>query len=230
MAECSQPNREVRPGATNGQTGHSETLEVGHSLDNQKCEWFITLMKSSSVRQLSTAQERRATVLDTAVHAFAAKGYYGTTTTEVAKQAGISQAYLYRLFPDKQALFVAVIDQCSLLMSECLASGAARAHGSGTREILDAMGDSYARLISNRDLLLVLMQANCAASEPAIREALRSYYAKQVEYVRAVSGASDGEIQQFFATGQLCNLVLAIDAVSVDAPWATTLNSGLRHY
>jgi len=38
---------------------------------------------------------------------------------------------------------------------------------------------------------MVLLQANCAMGEQAIRIALRDCYAKQVEYVRAVAGASD---------------------------------------
>jgi len=184
----------------------------------------------ASPRQLSTAEERRETVLRTAIHAFAAKGYYGTTTSEVAKEAGISQAYVYRLFPDKEALFVAVIGHCSLRMSECFSAAAANARGSSPAEVLDALGEAYARLIVDRDLLMVLMQANCATSEPAIREAVRAYYAKQVEYVRAVSGAADHEIQQFFATGLLCNLLIALDSMAVDAPWAATLGAGIRHF
>ncbi|RJQ80742.1 TetR/AcrR family transcriptional regulator [Pseudonocardiaceae bacterium YIM PH 21723] len=184
----------------------------------------------TSARTLSTAEERRATVLRTAIHAFAARGYYGTTTTEVAKEAGISQPYLYRLFPDKEALFVAVIEHCSLRMRECFADAAATASGSDPASALDALGDAYARLITDRDLLLVMMQANCAASEPAIREAVQGGYARLVEYVRAVSGADDAQIQQFFATGFLCNTVVAMGADTVDAPWARTLGRGLRHY
>ncbi|MEU6094449.1 MFS transporter [Streptomyces sp. NPDC047079] len=61
-------------------------------------------------RQLSTAEERRETVLRTAIGAFAARGYRGTTTAEVAKAAGISQAYVYRLFPSKESLFTAVVE------------------------------------------------------------------------------------------------------------------------
>jgi AcrR family transcriptional regulator len=186
--------------------------------------------RGSTTRQLSTADERRETVLRTAIHAFAAKGYYGTTTSEVAAQAGISQAYVYRLFPDKESLFVAVIGHCSLRMSECFAAAAATARGSGPADVLDALGEAYARLIVDRDLLMVLMQANCATSEPAIRDAVRAYYARQVEYVRAVSGATDADIQRFFATGLLCNLLTALDTPAVDAPWATTLSAGIRHF
>jgi AcrR family transcriptional regulator len=43
------------------------------------------------MRQRSTAEERRATVMRTAIKAFAERGYYGTSTMDVAKAAGISQ-------------------------------------------------------------------------------------------------------------------------------------------
>ncbi|WP_157495705.1 helix-turn-helix domain-containing protein, partial [Kutzneria sp. 744] len=61
------------------------------SLDSAKCEWFITPMPRTRPRTLSTSEERRETVLRTAVETFASRGYYGTTTTEVATRAGISQ-------------------------------------------------------------------------------------------------------------------------------------------
>ena len=40
--------------------------------------------------------------------AFAERGFLGTPTTEIAKAAGISQAYLFRLFPTKSDLVLAV--------------------------------------------------------------------------------------------------------------------------
>ncbi|RZS44755.1 TetR family transcriptional regulator [Herbihabitans rhizosphaerae] len=185
---------------------------------------------SSTGRRLSTADERRETVLRTAIGAFAARGYYGTTTTEVAKAAGISQAYVYRLFPDKEALFVAVIEHCSLRIREVFADAAAAANGSDPAAVLHALGGAYARLIVDKDLLLVLTQAKCAASEPAIGAAIRDTYAKEVEYVRAVSGADDAAIQNFFARGLLCNALIAMGVDQVDAPWARTLLAGIRHY
>ncbi|GAA2114212.1 TetR/AcrR family transcriptional regulator [Streptomyces synnematoformans] len=184
-----------------------------------------------SRRQLSTADERRRTVLRTAISAFADRGYFGTTTTDVAHRAGISQAYLYRLFPDKEALFTAVVEHCFALVRESLGDGAAAACGSSPEAVLDAMGDAYARLIADRDLLLLQLHAQCAAaSQPAIGETVRAGYARLVEYVRGVCGAADADVQRFFATGMLCHLVAALDAGRIDAPWALTLSDGLRHY
>ena len=165
-------------------------------------------------RQLSTAQERRDTVLRTALRAFAARGYYGTPTVDIAKED----------------LFIEVVRHCFQLVRESLAEGAAKAVSAEPAAVLDAMGEAYARLISDPDLLMVQMQAQCAAREPAIGEAVRSEYARLVEYVRAASGGTDEEIQQFFAVGALCHLLVAIGVPSVDARWARTLGNGIRHY
>ncbi|MFF0516503.1 TetR/AcrR family transcriptional regulator [Streptomyces sp. NPDC004250] len=182
-------------------------------------------------RQLSTADERRKTVLDTAVSAFADRGYFGTTTSDVAKRAGISQAYVYRLFPDKGALFTSVVEHCFALIRDSLSEGAAAAQGTSAEEVLSAMGDAYAKLIADRNLLLLQQHAQCAAaSEPAIREVVRAGYARLVEYVRGVSGAEEPDIQRFFARGMLCHLVVALDVGSLDTPWARALTTGLRHY
>ncbi|GAA2781199.1 TetR/AcrR family transcriptional regulator [Crossiella cryophila] len=182
-------------------------------------------------RVLSTAEERRETVLRTAVGAFAAKGYYGTTTTEVAKLAGISQAYIYRLFPNKEALFVAVVQRCFAQIQEALTRGAASAPDRTPEAVISAMGEAYARLVADRDLLLLQLHAQAAAaSDELVRSAVQAGYAQLVEYVREVSGGSDYQVQEFFSRGALCHLVVAMGAERVDAPWAETLSAGIRHY
>ena len=57
-------------------------------------------MMATSTRQ--TAEERRDAVLDAATEEFAAKGYHGTSTEDIARAAGISQPYLFRLFGSKK--------------------------------------------------------------------------------------------------------------------------------
>ncbi|MGW2033433.1 TetR/AcrR family transcriptional regulator [Streptomyces spinosus] len=188
-------------------------------------------MKNERPRQLSTAEERRETVLRTAIGAFAARGYWGTTTTEVAKAAGISQAYVYRLFPNKELLFTGVVEHCFVQVRAALERAAAEAKGSSPEVVLSAMGDAYARLISDNDLMLIQLHAQAAAvSEPAVREAVRQGYARLVEYVRGASGGTEEQVQEFFALGMLCHLIVSMGADEVDAPWTRTLAAGIRHY
>ena len=61
-------------------------------------------MKTSVMRK--TADERREAVLAAALHEFAAKGLHGASTDEIAKAAGISQPYLFRLFGTKKELYL----------------------------------------------------------------------------------------------------------------------------
>ncbi|MEU3312825.1 TetR/AcrR family transcriptional regulator [Streptomyces sp. NPDC048387] len=188
-------------------------------------------MSRERTRQLSTAEERRETVLSTAIGAFAARGYWATTTAEVAKAAGISQAYVYRLFPSKQALFAAVVEHCFVQVRASLEGAAAEAPGSSPEAVLEAMGDGYAQLISNNDLMLIQLHAQAAAvSEPAVREVVRRGYARLVEYVRGASGGSEEQIQQFFAVGMLCHLIVSLGTDESDGPWMRTLSAGVTHY
>ncbi|TQS43537.1 TetR/AcrR family transcriptional regulator [Cryptosporangium phraense] len=179
------------------------------------------------VRLLSTAADRRESVLTTAISAFAAKGYFGTTTVEVAKAAGISQAYLYRLFPDKQTLFAAVVGRCFERILDSFERGTV---GDTPDAVLYAIGGAYAELIADQDLLLLQMHAQCAAvSVPEIKDAVRAGYATLVAYAREASGADEKAVQAFFANGALCAIVVTMGAPEVDAPWARTLDHGLRH-
>jgi AcrR family transcriptional regulator len=174
-------------------------------------------------RQRSTAEDRRATVMRTAIKAFAARGYYGTSTTDVATAAGISQGYLYRLFKDKEALFAALVDHCSDRLRESVAAAAASVQSTDPESVLEALSTTYDEVIADRDVLMILMHAQGCSGEPVIGEALRNCYARQIEYIRAVTGASDGQIRRYFADALLSNVIVAIDADAIDAPWARTL-------
>jgi AcrR family transcriptional regulator len=60
---------------------------------------------SPTVRR--SADERREQILGIAIEHFAVGGYRATSTKVIARQAGISQPYLFRLFRTKQELFLA---------------------------------------------------------------------------------------------------------------------------
>lgn len=52
------------------------------------------------------APERRRQILLAAIRVFARAGFHGATTKEIAAEAGVAEALLYRYFDNKQALFV----------------------------------------------------------------------------------------------------------------------------
>jgi AcrR family transcriptional regulator len=58
--------------------------------------------------QKLSCEERRAAILRAVRRVFAAKGFDGTTTRELADAAGVSEALLFKHFPNKEALFSAM--------------------------------------------------------------------------------------------------------------------------
>jgi AcrR family transcriptional regulator len=57
----------------------------------------------------TSGHERQASIIATAAALFAAKGFSGTTTKEIAKTAGVSEALLFKHFPTKRALYAAIL-------------------------------------------------------------------------------------------------------------------------
>lgn len=178
---------------------------------------------------LSTAEQRTGTVIDAAISEFAKTGYLGTPTTNVAARAKISTAYVFKLFPTKEKLFVAALDRCFERVLEALAAGADGAESQAPDDVLDAMGEAYADLIADRDLLMLQVHAQSAADVAEIAEALRRGLGAVTEFARSRSRAADSEVQRFVAYGQLCHLIVTTGLDGSTAPWAAVLTEGIRH-
>ena len=155
-----------------------------------------------------TAEERRADVLRCAVAEFARTGYQGTSTENVARAAGISQPYLFKMFPTKKALFIALIEQGFGRVRQGFVDAAGDATG---EEALARMGDRYAELLRDRDELLLQMQAYAACDDAEIGEVTLREFGKLWREVQRLSGLEQERLQQFFATGMLMNVVAAMD-------------------
>jgi AcrR family transcriptional regulator len=59
-----------------------------------------------------SSRERRADIIRTVRRVFAEKGFDGTTTRELAEAAGVSEALLFKHFPNKEALYLAMQTSC----------------------------------------------------------------------------------------------------------------------
>jgi AcrR family transcriptional regulator len=152
------------------------------------------------------------------------RGLYGTPTLEIAHAAGISQAYLFRLFPTKLSLFLAVVERSFQQIQDSL-ERAGRAARAADEPALRAMAEAYNALLEDPGILLVQLQAQAAASEPGVRAVLRRGFAGLLDMVERVSGASPREVQRFFARGMLCNVSAAMQIYGLDQHWAQVLVS-----
>ncbi len=171
-----------------------------------------------------TADERRDAVLDAALIEFAEHGYEGTSTEDIARDAGISQPYLFRLFGTKKALFKA-----STIRSfrETLELFQRAAEGKRGADALEAMGHAYVEMLStNRVRLKAQMQAYAACDDEEIRAVVRNGYGDLVAYVQRVSGLPAEEVSRFFATGMLLNVLASMGVHESPEPWARFLLQG----
>lgn len=60
-----------------------------------------------------SADKRRQAIAEAVRDVFAEKGFDGTTTRELARAAGVSEALLYKHFPSKESLYAAMLDVCA---------------------------------------------------------------------------------------------------------------------
>jgi AcrR family transcriptional regulator len=172
----------------------------------------------------STAADRRDDVLDAAFEVFAEHGLHGASTEEIARRAGISQPYVFRLFGTKKELFKAAVARCFRQTLEIFQRAA---EGTRGQEALEAMGDAYDRLLrENRLYLRAQMQAYAACDDPEIREVVRHGYGDLVAYVERVSGADAATVSSFFAMGMLMNVMASIHLDGPTEPWAERLLQG----
>ena len=178
---------------------------------------------------LSTSESRREAVVLSAVSVFAVSGYLGTPISEVAIHANISTAYVFKLFPSKEELFVAALERCFDLVLAALAKGADESENQNPDSVLTAMGGAYAALIADRNLLLLQIHAQSAANVPEISRAFRKGLEGITKFVKRRSKASDEMVQRFIAYGQLCHLITIAGLDRDSAAWATILTQNVRH-
>ena len=169
-----------------------------------------------------TKDVRRGEILDAALAEFAEKGYHGASTEDIARRAGISQPYVFRLFGTKKELFRAVVARC---FRETLEMFQRAAEGLRGPEALDAIGNAYvAQLQAEPIRLRIQMQAYAACHDPEIREVVRAGYGDLVAYADRVSGQPAEEISRFFAMGMLLNVFASMEQIGEGAePWAVRL-------
>ncbi len=165
-----------------------------------------------------SAVERRELVLEAAVSEFATHGLAGTSTEDVARRAGISQPYLFRLFPTKKALFLALVDRCFRRVEDAFTTAAGDRTGD---EALAAMAGAYELLLEDRTLLLLQMQAYAACDDPEIRTETRAGFKKLWELTERITGLPFQRVVEFFAMGMLMNVAAALDLPAVDERWTS---------
>lgn len=155
-----------------------------------------------------SAADRREAVLSAATAAFARTGYAATTTDDVAREAGVSQPYVVRIFGGKLPLFLEVFDRATDRIAGMFAEVLAHGPLDPDHEP-DALrlAKAYEHLLDDRDLLRVTMHGFTAGDVPEIAAASRAGLARVFDVLKA-TGWPDEQIETFMSHGMLINVLL----------------------
>jgi AcrR family transcriptional regulator len=180
----------------------------------------------AATTERKSREVRREEILDAALAVFADRGLHGASTEEIARRAGISQPYVFRLFGTKKELYLAVVARC---FRQTLALFQRAAEGKRGEEALHAIGAAYGELLeSDRTYLPNQMQAYAASDDPDVRAVVQNGYGDLVSYVERVSGADPATVSAFFAKGMLMNVLASMQLQTSTEPWAMRLLEGCK--
>ncbi len=184
-----------------------------------------TPSKGKSPRQRVPAAERRGALIEAAIHEFAHGGLHGTPVDRIARRVGVAQPYVFSLFGSKRELFVAAVARCFETTAEAFVRAAGEfdpATAPPGSDVLEAMGDTYVQLLeSERDYLMLQLQAYAACDDELIRDEVRAAYARLLNLVEDLSGAPPERIDEFFRYGMWLNVTAAmgVEDLSAECEW-----------
>lgn len=158
----------------------------------------------------STAEQRRDDLIEAAIVEFADHGYQQARTSDIARRAGVSQPYVYALFPDKQALFVACFDRSVERVRATLK--AAREHAP-PGIALDAWSARLQRqmVADHPDQALFQLQA-LTVTDPDMRAKVRAAYLELVDEGVRLGGVARQHVLNLMARAVLDSIMHILDA------------------
>ncbi len=175
-----------------------------------------------------SGSERRSQVLGIAAGEFADHGLHGASIEAIAREAGITQAYVFRMFKTKKALFLELVGAAFDRFSDGMAQAATGARGLSA---LARMGAQYHEALADRTTLLLQLQGFAACGDGEVRDLVRARVAHMWDTVAGTTELDPVTVKSFLAFGMLLNNMAALEADDVDEPWAegvrTRIQAGL---
>ena len=172
-----------------------------------------------------SGSQRRSQVLKIAAEEFANGGLHGASVELIARQAGITQPYVFRLFGTKKALFVELVVAAFDRMTE----GMRDAAGAETGLVaLARMGARYNQMLADRTSLLLQLQGFAACGDAGVRDAVRGSFGRMWRAAADITGLDPVTIKAFLAFGMLLNNGAALQVATLDEPWAAGLRTRIH--
>lgn len=171
-----------------------------------------------------TAQERREEILHAAVERFGRTGLHGTSTEAIARDVGVSQPYVFRLFGTKKELFMAAVAWGFEHTTERFREAGESA--SDPHDAFRRIGQAYERLIMDRRYLGIQLQAYAATDDPEIQAVVQEGFGRLVTEIIRHTDATPGQLAAFLGRGMLMNVAGSMGVLEADSGWAAQVRDG----
>jgi AcrR family transcriptional regulator len=164
-------------------------------------------------------------MLGIAAGEFADHGLHGASVEAIAHTAGITQAYVFRMFGTKKALFLELVGAAFDRFSDGMVQAAEGVEG---RDALALMGARYYRSLADRTTLLLQLQGFAACGDGEVRDLVRARVARMWDTVAEATGLDAVTVKSFLAFGMLLNNAAALDVDELDEPWAIGVRTRIQ--
>ena len=168
------------------------------------------------VEQLRSLQ-RHERILDAATRVFASKGYHGTLVDEIAAEAGTSKGGVSFHFPNKQAIFLALLDRLSAMLRERIDAAVA------------GQSDPIARADAALEVVLNTFAAHRRLARLFMVEALGAGPEFSVRMIQIRATFADlirAQLDDAVAVGA----IPALDTATVATAWFGAVNELVTHW
>ncbi|MBB5159062.1 TetR/AcrR family transcriptional regulator [Saccharopolyspora phatthalungensis] len=172
-----------------------------------------------------SGSQRRSQVLGIAAGEFANHGLHGASIEAIAREAGITQAYVFRMFGTKKALFLELVGAAFDRFSDGMSQAAKGARGISA---LALMGAQYYESLADRTTLLLQLQGFAACGDSEVRDLVRARVGRMWDTVADTAGLDPVTVKSFLAFGMLLNNMAALDVDELDEPWANGVRTRIQ--
>jgi len=172
--------------------------------------------------QRSGEHDRHEAILTAARAELAARGWHATSMHAVARRAGVPQPEVFRSFPTRQVLVLAVLERCFDDIEARLRGAVGGVGSDDPVRAIRVLGQAYHALLDEPELLLVQVHGYAAAQDEDVRAVLQRRLRGLIGFVERSSGAHEGLVDTLLAYAMLLNVAAITDLPEIPArlPWA----------
>ncbi len=147
--------------------------------------------------QRSPRTATRDRILDAALEVFAGKGYHRAIVDDIVRASGTSKGAVYHHFPNKEAVFVALVDEFAGRLAGAVAATVAERHGA-LAKVEGALTAALTTFAENERLArLILLEAVSLGA---------TYQAKRAEVAGRFAALIQGYLDEAAAEGSIAPL------------------------